>query len=127
MNDGKKSYGLGRLIVVVDKGITTVNNTDMIVNNGDGFVFSHILKGKEGKRYHKKLFDNSGWISSEDGTYKYKLFTKEYKGKNKEGKKKYSPGRFFFIGVRPKPTWPDASKKKSLKKCPAQSRTMPTA
>lgn len=85
MNDVKKSYGLGRLIVVADKGITTANNIDMIVNNGDGFVFSQILKGKKGKRYHDKLFEQSGWLSNEDGTYKHKLFTEEYEGKNKEG------------------------------------------
>lgn len=87
MNDVKKSYGLGRLIVVADKGITTANNIDMIVNNGDGFVFSQILKGKKGKRYHDKLFEQSGWLSNEDGTYKYRLFTEEYEGKNKEEKK----------------------------------------
>ena len=87
MNEVKESYGLGRLVVVADKGINSSKNIDMIVNNGDGFVFSQILKGKKGKRYHEKLFDNRGWISNEDGTYKYKLFTEEYEGKDKDGKK----------------------------------------
>jgi len=87
INEVKKSYGLGRLIVVADKGINTAQNIDMIVENGDGFVFSQILKGKKGKRYHEKLFDQSGWISNETGTYKYKLFTEEYEGKDREGKK----------------------------------------
>lgn len=87
MNEIKKAYGLGRLVVVADKGINTAKNIDMIINNGDGFVFSQILKGKKGKRYHEKLFDKSGWISNEDDTYKYKLFTEEYEGKNKDGKK----------------------------------------
>jgi len=87
MNEVKESYGLGRLVVVADKGINSSKNIDMIVNNGDGFVFSQILKGKKGKRYHDKLFDTSGWISNKDGTYKYKIFTEEYEGKNKDGKK----------------------------------------
>jgi len=88
INEVKKSYGLGRLIVVADKGVNSSKNIDMLVNSGDGFVFSQVLKGKKGKRYHEKLFDKSGWISNEDGTYKYKLFTEDYEGKNKDGKKK---------------------------------------
>ena len=87
MNEVKESYSLGRLVVVADKGINSLKNIDMIVNNGDGFVFSQVLKGKKGKRYHEKLFDKSGWISNQDGTYKYKLFTEEYEGKGKDGKK----------------------------------------
>ena len=43
----KESYGLGRLVVVADKGLNSSKNIDMIVNNGDGFVFSQILKGKK--------------------------------------------------------------------------------
>ena len=64
MKDVKASYGLGRLIVVADKGLNSSKNIDVIVNNGDGFVFSQILKGKKGQRYHEKLFDSSGWTSS---------------------------------------------------------------
>lgn len=86
MKDIKDSYGLGRLVVVADKGINTSKNIDMIVNNGDGFVFSQIIKGKKGKRYNEKLFDKTGWISNEEDTYRYKLFTEEYKGKNLDGK-----------------------------------------
>ncbi len=87
MNEVKKAYGLGRLVVVADKGINSSKNIDMIIENGDGFVFSQVLKGKKGKRYHEKLFDKSGWISNESDTYKYKLFTEEYKGKDRDGKK----------------------------------------
>jgi transposase len=87
MDDVKKSYGLGRLVVVADKGVNSSKNIDVIVNSGDGFVFSQILKGKKGKRYHEKLFEQDGWTSNEDNTYKYKLFTEEYEGKTKEGEK----------------------------------------
>jgi hypothetical protein len=87
MDEVKKAYGLGRLVVVADKGINTSKNIDMIIENGDGFIFSQILKGKKGKRYHEKLFDKNGWISNESDTYKYKLFTEEYEGKDREGKK----------------------------------------
>ncbi|GAB6275204.1 MAG: hypothetical protein STSR0004_20690 [Peptococcaceae bacterium] len=87
MKDVKESYGLGRLVVVADKGLNSSKNIDVIVNNGDGFVFSQILKGKKGQRYNEKLFDQSGWIFNEDGTYRYKLFAEEYEGKDKDGKK----------------------------------------
>lgn len=87
MKDVKESYGLGRLVVVADKGLNSSKNIDTIVNNGDGFVFSQILKGKKGQRYNEKLFDKSGWTANEGGTYRYKLFTEEYVGKDKDGKK----------------------------------------
>ncbi len=87
MKDVKESYGLGRLVVVADKGLNSSKNIDVIVNNGDGFVFSQILKGKKGQRYNEKLFDESGWTSNEGATYRYKLFTEEYQGKDKDGKK----------------------------------------
>lgn len=87
MKDIKESYGLGRLIVVADKGLNSSKNIDAIVNNGDGFVFSQILKGKKGQRYNEKLFDESGWTSNEGNTYRYKLLKEEYEGKDKDGKK----------------------------------------
>jgi len=87
MSEIKKAYGLGRLVVVADKGINTSKNIDMIVNNGDGFVFSQILKGKKGKRYSEKLFEEKDWNTNKDGTYRYKLFEEEYIGKNKSGEK----------------------------------------
>lgn len=87
MKDVKQLYGLGRLIVVADKGLNSSSNIDLIVNNGDGFLFSQVLKGKKGQRYNERLFDTSGWVSNEDGTYRYKLFEEEYMGKDKNGKK----------------------------------------
>ena len=87
MKDVKESYGLGRLVVVADKGLNSSKNIDTIVNNGDGFVFSQIIKGKKGQRYNEKLFNKSGWTSNEGATYRYKLFTEEYEGKDKDGNK----------------------------------------
>jgi len=86
MKDVKESYGLGRLIVVADKGLNSSKNIDVIINSGDGFVFSQILKGKKGQRYNQKLFDENGWAANEGDMYKYKLFEEEYEGK-KDGEK----------------------------------------
>jgi transposase len=85
MKDIKKSYGLGRLVVVADKGLNSSKNIDAIVNAGDGFVFSQILKGKKGQRYNEALFNENGWTANADGTYRYKILEEEYKGKNKNG------------------------------------------
>ena len=85
MEDIKKSYGLGRLTVVADKGLNSSKNIDAIINAGDGFVFSQVLRGKKGQRYLTELFNDDGWISNADGTYCYKLFEEEYNGKDKYG------------------------------------------
>lgn len=87
MKDVKESYDLGRVVVVADKGLNSSKNIDAIVKNGDGFVFSQILRGKKGQRYSDKLFDKSGWTSNKDDTYRYKIFNEEYEGKDKDGKK----------------------------------------
>ena len=87
MEDVKESYGLGRLVVVADKGLNSSKNIDALQNAGDGYVFSQILRGKKEQRYHEKIFDENDWIVNADGTYKYKMFDEEYAGKDGDGKK----------------------------------------
>lgn len=76
MNEIKASYKLGRLIVVGDKAMNSANNIDYIINNGDGYVVSQILRGPKGKRYHEILLDEEGYVGDEN--FKYKLFEEEY-------------------------------------------------
>lgn len=85
MLDIKKAYQLQRLIVVADKGLNSAKNIDYICNNNDGYVVSQILRGKKGKRYHYALFDEAGYVWNNDKTYKYKLFTEDYVGKDQTG------------------------------------------
>ncbi len=85
MKEIKESYGLGRLVVVADKGLNSSANIDAVINAGDGFVFSQVLRGKKGQRYHEELFKDDGWLSNADGSYCHKLFTEEYKGKDPDG------------------------------------------
>lgn len=87
MADVKASYGLGRIIVVADKGLNSSDNINEIVNNGDGFVFSQVLRGTKGKRYVDRIFDESGYTANAEGTYKYKLFEEECPGKDADGNK----------------------------------------
>jgi hypothetical protein len=58
---------------------------DAIVNAGDGYVFSQILRGKKGQRYHEALFAEEGWIANADDTYRHKLLVEDYKGTDKDG------------------------------------------
>jgi transposase len=87
MKDVKDSYGLGRLIVVADKGLNSSKNFDEIINNGDGYVVSQILRGKKGQRYHERLFDETGYTWNKERTYKYQLFREAYESKDPDGKK----------------------------------------
>ena len=86
MVDVKKAYQMQRLIVVADKGLNSSKNIDFICQNEDGYVVSQILRGKKGQRYHPALFDEAGYVWNKDKTYKYKLFTEEYVGKDQDGK-----------------------------------------
>jgi transposase len=79
IQDIKESYGLGRLVVVADKGLNSSKNIDMLVNSGDGFIFSQILRGKKGQRYHGQIFNKDGWVVNKDGSYRYKIYIEEYK------------------------------------------------
>lgn len=87
MKEIKKEYNLKRLIVVADKGINSSSNIDYIVNNGDGYIVSQILKGKKGKRYQEKLFDESLYTYNSKKTFKYQEFIEDYFIVNSKGEK----------------------------------------
>ncbi len=76
----KKEYGIERTVVVADKGMNCSHNIDLLCSQGDGYVFSQILKGTKGKRYQEALFAPEGWKEAPDGSYKWKLITEEYQG-----------------------------------------------
>lgn len=84
----KNKYGYDRIISVADKGMNSANNISYIHFNGDGYVFSQILKGKKGTRYHEKMFEDDKFIYNDDRTYKYRLFDEdfEYVQKDENGK-----------------------------------------
>lgn len=85
MSEIKKNYGLDRIIVVADKGMNCSENLDNICNNGDGYMVSQILRGKKGKRYQEKLFNDELYtVINED--YKYQLFEEDYSSIDKDGK-----------------------------------------
>lgn len=83
----KNHFELQRLIVVADKGMNSQSNLAYIHDKGDGYVVSQILRGKKGKRYHEKMFEDEKFICNEDGSYKYRIFEEKISVKNSEGKK----------------------------------------
>lgn len=80
LNGFKKEYGIKRTVVVADKGMNCSTNIDLLCSQGDGYVFSQILKGTKGKRYQEALFSPVGWQEAADGSYRWKLITEEYQG-----------------------------------------------
>lgn len=86
LNSVKNNFGLNRIVIVADKGMNSNENINIICNNGDGYMFSQILKGKKGKRYEDRLF-NESLYTVVDEDYKYQLFTEEYDGFDKDGNK----------------------------------------
>ena len=87
MNKIKENYSLKKIIAVADKGMNSSKNIDYLVNNGNGFVFSQILKGKKGKRYHEIMFDENGYTYNSSKTFKYKTFIEDYDAIDKDGNK----------------------------------------
>lgn len=80
LNGFKKEYDIERTVVVADKGMNCSANIDLLCSQGDGYVFSQVLKGTKGKRYQQELFSPEGWQENRDGSYKWKLITEEYCG-----------------------------------------------
>jgi transposase len=89
--DVKKTYGIGRIIVVADKGMNTGSNIAYNVIKGDGYVYSQTVRGanKEMKDY---VLSDDGyqWIGE---TYKKKsrIYPREIIVEDINGKKKKVP------------------------------------
>jgi len=62
----KKDYGLGKIVVVADKGMTTGDNIWYTLSAGDGYVFSMSVRGgdKELKNYVLRE-DGYEWLGTE--------------------------------------------------------------
>ena len=68
----KKDYGLGKVVVVADKGMTTGDNIWYTLTAGDGYVFSMSVRGAD-----KEL---KNYVLNQDG---YEWLGKEYKRKSR--------------------------------------------
>ena len=66
--------------------------------------------------YKDKLFDNSGWTWNENATYGYKLFTEEYEGKDKDGKKEIRTRKVLLYWNKPQADMARRKREEKLKK-----------
>ena len=78
----KAAHNLPRIIMVADKGLNTSKNIEELVKNDDGYIFSQILRGKKGKRFHEHILNDDGYTKRFDEAgrveYKYKVIEEEY-------------------------------------------------
>ena len=85
----KAAHNLPRIVMVADKGLNTSKNIEELVKNGDGYVFSQMLRGKKGKRFHEHILTDGGYIKRLDEhgrvEYKYKIVDEEYSYTDKDG------------------------------------------
>ena len=69
----REERGLGRVVVVADKGTSCSDNIAGVVAKGDGFVFSQSLRGtKSSSEYKRWALSEDGYRASPDGEFKIK-------------------------------------------------------
>jgi len=81
----KKDYGVGRTIIVADKGVNTADNIAFSLAQGDGYVYSQTVRGanKELKDY---VLDSSGYRElTDDYKIKSRLYPREIAVSNAQG------------------------------------------
>ena len=94
-----ESKGKERLIVIADKGLNSGANISYLLNNGCGYIFSQIVRGKKGAKYKKDLLDPEGYTNVNDD-YRYKLKTEDYTYTDKDGNKKTAKRQVLYYYSR---------------------------
>lgn len=56
----RKSYGLGKIITVADKGLNSGDNIAFLMAKGDGFIFSQRIRGAD-KELQDYVFEKKGY------------------------------------------------------------------
>ena len=69
----RRERGLGRVVVVADKGMNCSDNIAGIVAGGDGFVFSQSIRGtKSTSELRRWVLDDEGYEGPADGEFRMK-------------------------------------------------------
>ncbi len=95
LDDLKDDYGLGKVIVVADKGMNTGENIAYNILNKNGYIYSQTIRvGTD--EFKKYVLDQSGYIMHDDGfKIKSRAVSVKINVTNTEGKTKqvvfYSP------------------------------------
>lgn len=88
LDDVKKTYDIGRLIVVADKGMNTASNIAYNIIKGDGYVYSQTVRGAH-KELKDFVFDDTHyrWLG-DDYKIKSRIYPREISLKDINGKQK---------------------------------------
>ena len=61
LQETRKTYGLGRIITVADKGLNSGDNVAFLMAKGDGFIFSQKIRGAD-QDFQAYVFDQAGYV-----------------------------------------------------------------
>jgi hypothetical protein len=89
LDEVKKKFGLGRSIVVADKGLNTSSNVAYCVIKGDGYVYSQTVRGGN-KEFKSYVLSEAGyeWIGNDykkkSRIYPREIYVKDVQGRTKK-------------------------------------------
>lgn len=87
MNRVKEEYGLGRLVVVADKGLNCGDNIAYQIASGNGYVYSQSIRGAD-QEFKQYVLDQSGYQSNgEHSKCKSRIYPREITFTDSRGKK----------------------------------------
>ena len=87
MNRVKEEYGLGRLVVVADKGLNCGDNIAYQIASGNGYVYSQSIRGAD-QEFKQYVLDQSGYqANGEHSKCKSRIYPREITFTDSRGKK----------------------------------------
>jgi len=87
LNRLKEDFGLGRLVVVADKGLNCGDNIAFQVAQGNGYIYSQSIRGAD-QEFKQYVLEQSGYRpNGEHSKVKSRIYPKEITFTNAKGKK----------------------------------------
>jgi transposase len=84
----KEDYGLGRLVVVADKGLNCGDNIALQLAQGNGYIYSQSIRGAD-QEFKQYVLEQSGYRQNgENSQCKSRIYPKEITFTDAQGKKK---------------------------------------
>ena len=88
MNRTKEDFGLGRLVVVADKGLNCGDNIAYQLAQGNGYIYSQSIRGAD-QEFKQYVLEQDGYRrNGENSKCKSRLYPKEITFTDANGKKK---------------------------------------
>jgi len=88
LNRLKEDYGLGRLVVVADKGLNCGDNIACQLAQGNGYIYSQSIRGAD-QEFKQYVLEQTGYRKNgENSKIKSRVYPKEISFTDAKGKKK---------------------------------------